>query len=242
MKSTLLNTVLRGRNAALATLALAAMVSSAYASPIVNNGGFSGPSTSGEISNGSYSGVTLPGWTNANGSYNFVFTSGSALAPNQFGNTVSFYGPPTSSPNGGNFVALSSDFNQGTISQTISGLTAGKTYIVSFDYAGAQQKGYSGASSDYLAVSLGGQTDDTPTLNDPSNGFTGWNSDTLEFTATSTSETLSFLAVGTPSGVPSFALLDGVSISQTPEPGSLVLLSTGLIGLSGFVRSRFKKS
>jgi hypothetical protein len=228
--------------AAFTTLALAAMVATAHATPIVDNGSFSGPSTSGELSNGSYSGVTLPGWTNANGSYNFVFTSGSAAAPNEFGNTVSFYGPPTSSPDGGNFAALSSDFNQGTISQTISGLTAGKTYVVTFDFAGAQQQGYSGASTDYLAVSLGGQTDDTATLSNVSNGFTGWNSETLEFTATNTSETLSFLAVGTPTGVPSFALLDGVAISQTPEPGSLVLLSTGLIGLSGFVRSRFKKS
>lgn len=45
---------------------------------------------------------------------------------------------------------------------------------------------------------------------------------------TSASEVLSFLAIGTPAGVPPFALLDGVSISEVPEPGSLVLLGAGL--------------
>jgi hypothetical protein len=75
-----------------------------------------------------------------------------------------------------------------------------------------------------------------------SEGFTGWQTDSFTFTATSTSEVLSFLAVGTPAGVPPFTLLDGISVTQTPEPQSLVLFATGLIGVSGLVRRRFQKS
>ncbi len=256
MKSTIFNTVLRGRKVVLTALVLTAMAASAYADPVtIINGNFSSTSGTGsrELSNGSYFGQNVSNWTNASGAYNFVFTSPSASAPDQYStffnpDTVSFYSPHnsplTASPAGGNFLALDSDYNQGAISQTIHGLQVGDLVTVSFYFAGAQQTGYGGASTDYLQVSLGGQTENTITLDDPSHGFTGWNKANLTFTATSTSEVLSFLAVGTPTGVPSFALLDGVSATQTspvPEPASLALLSTGLIGIGGLVRRRFSK-
>jgi hypothetical protein len=76
-------------------------------------------------------------------------------------------------------------------------------------------------------------------------GFSGWQLQTFDFTANSTSELLSFLAVGTPTGVPPFALLDGVSLTadtvgteSAPEPGSVVLLVGGLMGLMGVCRLR----
>jgi hypothetical protein len=144
-----------------------------------------------------------------------------------------------SSPDGGNFIAADGAYQQAAISQTVSGLTTGAQYTVSFWYAGAQQYNFNGPTTEQWMVSLGGQTLSTQVLNDPSNGFTGWYYANLTFTATSSSEVLSFLANGTPNGEPPFSLLDGVSMVQAvPEPGSITLLAAGLIGLAFLVRRR----
>ena len=56
--------------------------------------------------------------------------------------------------------------------------------------------------------------------------------ESFKFTANSTSELLSFLAVGTPSGnVPPFALLDGVSLTAVPEPSTWAMMFVGFAGL-----------
>ena len=131
-------------------------------------------------------------------------------------------------------------YGVGALNQTISGLTVGELTTVSFYYAGAQQQGYSGPTTEAFTVGLGSQSQTTPILSNVSKGFTGWQQQSMTFTPTASTEVLSFLALGTPSGVPPMSLLDGVSLTQVPEPSSLTLVMTGLAGMGGLVRSRLR--
>ncbi|MFZ1133690.1 MAG: PEP-CTERM sorting domain-containing protein [Candidatus Korobacteraceae bacterium] len=235
---------------AVALLALAFSVPAA-ASNLVVNGSFevttNGPNF--QFDNN----TVATGWTSSG--YNFIFAPGAADtvgATGQFGN-LQLWGPnngsnnglPATSPDGGNFVAADGAFEVAPIQQTINGLTAGNSYTVNFWWAGAQQSGFTGATTEQWQVSLGSQTQSTVVLDNVSHGFTGWMSQSFTYTASSSSEVLSFLAVGTPTGVPPFVLLDGVTLnanSTVPEPGTLALLGSGLLGAAGFVRRyRFKK-
>jgi len=184
-------------------------------------------------------------WTTTG--YNFLFPSGSADTTGVIGqygvlelwgpNNGSANGLPASSPNGGNYVGLDGAYDVGALSQTITGLTPGQVYAVSFEWAGAQQSGYSGANTEQITVSLGSQTQSTAVYDNPSHGFSGWMSETFDFTASSSSEALSFLAVGTPAGVPPFSLLDSVSLTAVPEPSTWAMMCLGFAGL-GFAAYR----
>jgi hypothetical protein len=113
-----------------------------------------------------------------------------------------------------------------------------------------------GATSDALSVALnGGTAQTTSSVSVMNQGFSGWQTGVSDtFTASTTgTEILSFLASGTPTGLnqePAMTLLDNIDVSQnsgppppmTPEPSSLLLLATGLLGLGGLVRYHFKKS
>ncbi len=147
---------------------------------------------------------------------------------------------PPNSPAGGNFLGLDGDFSyRAAITQTINGLTPGQNYTLGFYWAGAQLSTTSGPTTEQFQVSLGSQTQFTGIVSNVSEGFTGWMPVTMSFTASSSSEILSFLSLGTPSGLPPMGLLAGVSFNAVPEPGALLLLTYGLIGV-GVVR-RFRR-
>lgn len=225
----------------------------AMAANLVTNGGFETNGGAGQLGfNTSAAGwsVTAPG-----ASYAFLFpaapatTSGTSAdnggANGEFGN-VQLWGPGTGvnngltvSPNGGAFVAMDGGFNQGPISQSISGLTVGAHYALTFDWAASQQAGFDGDTTQHLEVTLGSETFDTPTSDLPNHGFDGWHEMTFIFTATDATELLSFLAAGAPD-VPPFMLVDGVSLSQVPEPASLAILGAGVLGL-GLQRLRRRR-
>ena len=78
-------------------------------------------------------------------------------------------------------------------------------------------------------VSLGGTTQSTTLVTNASHGFSGWRKQSFSYTATSSSELLSFLAQGGPGNGPPFALLDGVTLNASvPDATStLALLGAG---------------
>ncbi len=220
-------------------------------------GGYNGdPSQLANPSNSGAGYTTLTGWTVTDKTYGFLMGSGTADTTGshspQYGNTFYLWGPGTgggsvnngltaSSPDGGNYLALDAgqSYRGGGISQTINGLTSGTSYDVTFYWAGAQQKGFTGATTEQVQVSFGSQVKSTQVVNNESHGFTGWMEERFSFTADSTSDVLNFLAIGSPDGVPPFVLLDGVSVDlhPVPEPGTLALSALGVLGLIA-VRAR----
>ena len=226
-------------------LAAAAAMSAlpAQAANLVVNGGFEA-TTNGKGQLGFNTNAT--GWTNVNG-YTFLYTPGTADTSGALGQygQVSLWGPGngsvnglTVSPTGGNFIASDSAFQTTPIQQTIAGLVAGQKYDLGFDWGAAQQFGFTGATTDQWQVSLGGETHSTAVINNASHGFSGWKHQVFSFTATGASEVLSFLAVGTPNGVPPFALLDGVTLNAAvPEPSTWALMLGGF-AVVGFISRR----
>jgi hypothetical protein len=185
----------------------------------------------------------IPGANSGNGGlgYNFVYTpnvagnfnySGAALPLWNISNGgVASIGEPAGYT--GNIIGADGAYRQGPISQTISGLTVGDNYTVSFYYGGAQQESFNGKTTEAWQVSFGSSTQETPVLNNANHSFTGWYEDTLTFTADSTSDALSFLALGTPTGEPPFSMLADVTLVAAPEPsaligGGLVVLAFGV--------------
>jgi hypothetical protein len=234
-------------------MALALVGASDVAQAGIVNGSFTGPAFSEALTHNpsffSFQEVTLNGWT-AEG-YAFVYTSPTASA-----NGVSLISV-TAPPLGENFVAIDPSYEgPGGIEQTLSGLTVGDKYAVTFEYAGAQQSGFSGVTTEGWDVTVNGTLDANTQLTNPITvgnvgnshvhpAFSGWFSDTFDFTASSTSELLDFLAEGGPNSTqPPFDLLANVSLTQVPtqvpEPVTLSLFGAGVAGAFA-VRRRKKK-
>jgi hypothetical protein len=212
---------------------LTATAGSAHAVNLVNNGSFE-QTTCGyscQINNS-----TLTDWT-TNSGYAFLVYPGQATV--NLGTGIKLWPgancPPTcfpaTSPDGGNFIAQDGAFLNGAEMQTITGLQVGHNYNVSFWQAAGQQDPYSGATTEQWRVSLGTDTQYSQLMNNASHDFVPWQQQTLTFQANATSEVLSFYAVGTPNGLPPFVLLDGVTLEEAPEPGAIILATSGLLTL-----------
>ena len=168
----------------------------------------------------------------------FDGTNGSA-----FNGGIGLWGSIASSPDGGNYVGADGDPTyRAAISQTINGLTAGDFYVLTFFQGAAQQAGTSGDTTERWQVSLGDDTQLSDLMTNPSHGVQPWESQTMTFQASSSSELLTFLAVGTPGGEPPVVLLDGVSMASAsaPEPGA-IYLTVGCLGLLGLYSIRKKR-
>jgi hypothetical protein len=237
---------------ALSLIFLAATAQPAEGGIIINNAGFETTTLS---SPGGYicqaSGNTtctsnLTGWTStcnaANGNCGTSGTVASVLFAGTGGSAFNGgFGLWTvsDSPDGGNYVAIDGDsVYSASISQSIGGLIVGDHYALVFDQAAAQQNSTTGPTTEQWQVTFGSQTQTSPLMNDTSHGFVAWNKVTLNFVATSATQTLTFLALGSPHGGPPVVLLDGLSMTETPEPQTYALVGLGLAAIPLIVKRR----
>lgn len=162
------------------------------------------------------------------------------------GNNYSNNGLTASSLSGGNFILADGDTTfHGAISQTINGLTLGQIYTLSFEWAGASWATTPGITTERFDVSFGGVTKQTDTVTLQAKGFSGWKTASMNFVATGASQTLSFLAQGTPNGLPPSLLLDNVSlVAAVPEPSTWAMMLVGfaMVGATARYRRRNTKA
>jgi len=229
---------------ALAGAAALAVGSAAQAATnLLVNGGFEASTFEKNSQFGSgFGGQKVTGWTGGSGLQEYFFggTQTTVSASNQWNDPRSYFWSSFNalSSNGGNFVALDGDTSvAGSISQTLTNLQVGKTYTLTFEWAAAQLANRIGDITELLKVSFGNEVQYTNVLAVESKGFSGWQSVKMFFTPTATTQTLTFLSLGTPNGLPPMAVLDGASLT-VPEPGTWMMMLLGFGGIGAMIRRR----
>jgi len=211
------------------------------------------------------------GWTNTPASnqaynnaygYNFLFTTNSfdntngvagnagnfnLWSTNYAGGHGTLSSPPTNAffPTPGNFLAADGAYQTSNIRQTITSLVAGQQYLLDFQWAVGQQyrNSFTSSVTAQWNVSLGDSLMTTPVYtNNPGQTVSPWMDATAVFTASNSSEILSFLASGTPNGQPPFALLGDVSLVAVPEPSQVASSILLLACMAGFLVYRRQKA
>ena len=224
---------------------------------LISNGDFSqftssapggGPTQINNTSTGGY--ASLKDWTVGTtlGSPNTVLNSYAFITQTTGPNAYTFYYPaqsgtiglwsnPGATPSGQQYaVTLDGYQKAATLSQTLTGLTAGASYQVTFDWAAVQYTTATGNYTEQFKVSFGGSSQTTALQTISNKGHSNWISESFTFTADATSDTLTFLSLGTPSGVPPVGILSNVNVVATapvPEPSTMLMLGLGGVCIAG---------
>lgn len=137
-------------------------------------------------------------------------------------------GQTVNSPTGGSgwFVQMDGDTEHGArLTQTLTGLTAGKNYQVSFYQAAATVIGgpaFNQPTYNRIAVFFGSDFNTYQWADQinmaVSQNVTQWQKQTMTFTASAPTQYLAFLNVGGPVGQPPMALLSSVSLEEVTPP------------------------
>lgn len=260
MRQTIIKTALFASLSALAFSATADVLT-------VNNGNFS--QYNGTAPKDYFGNVQPTGWSEGNGG-GLLFVDAPGTASD--GSYLSVYGPFPNSPVGGNYIEADGNPDYSSVFyQVISGLTPGQTYSLGFYQAGGQQTGFGGpgdSTTQQWVVSLGtdilsdtvgptsgaysnadasASTALTPLMTTGPESYTPWQYVTVNLTADSTTDVLSFLAWGdggSTANEPPIVFLSGVNADPpvaTPEPATLAIFGVGLMGL-WWLRRRNAKS
>lgn len=182
-----------------------------------------------------FNGYIAPGWTQDNSGTNpLVYTT----SPDIFDPVMTAFSMAwVPSTDGGMFahcVAWIDGENQEGIYQTITGLTVGAEYQIIFEQSITDTSFTDSGIPGQWQVRFGATTQYSSVMLAPAAGVAyGWDLQVLTFTATATSQDLSFLAHSADPATPVYIGLDGVSIRSLalPEPSTALLLAVGIFGL-----------
>jgi hypothetical protein len=250
---------------AAALTALAFLACSAQSNPLlpVQNLTFTNFGPGGCAPKAIFSSTNVIGWTGGTGLIS-IDAPGTATVAGACGNAYPVWGPFADPPPGGNFIqADGNPVFETSFNQTITGLTPGQDYDLSFWQAAGQQFGFTGDTTEQWKVFFGSgsfavdcgtnpcsiitsgsiQEIDSALMSTPSGGVSAWNLVTLTVKADAASDVLSFLAWGdggNTTNLPPTVFLAGVNTpANVPEPPTLALFALVLVGFSA---SRLRRS